>query len=232
MTLMKKQKHPQLKELFYTDKNAYQREWRKLHPTKYVVKDEWRRLKYSTFDELPEDVVPVPNFPTYYARPNGEVWRDTRGLESAIKSGKERVIRLTATYNRHNGYWFVQPYQNGKRRPIHLHKVILTSFKGEAPEGMECHHIDSDTSNNCADNLMWVTHQQNMDYVPSYKFRGNRRTIEQGRKISTSKHSDKFPIIAELLKQGVPVLKIAEMLDMKKGSIYQIKYQLERRKEI
>ena len=52
-----KKKYPQLKEFYYTDKNAYQREWRKLNPR---IKDEWRKLDKNIYDELPSDVVAIP----------------------------------------------------------------------------------------------------------------------------------------------------------------------------
>ena len=153
--MSRKPKYPHLKELYYTDRNAYHKEWRKLNPKYNQVKDEWRKLDKNIFEELPTDVIPINNFPTYYARPNGEVWRDTRGKESAVKTGKERVLRLTSTYNTHNGYWLVQPYKDGKKKAIHLHRFILEAFNGPAPEvKMECHHIDHDTSNNAIDNLM------------------------------------------------------------------------------
>jgi len=229
---MKKQKYPQLKELFYTDKNAYQREWRKLNPSKYVVRDEWRKLDNYKFDELPSDIIPVPDFPTYYVRPNGEVWRDTRGTESAIKTGKEHVLKLRSTYIPKNGYWIVQPYKEGKRKAIYLHRFILTAFKGPAPKhNMECHHIDNNTSNNSISNLMWVTRQENINYS-HHNMMGPKITLEQGRKVSKSKHSNKFPIIIELVKQEVSVRKIAEMLNLEKGAVYQIIRQLKRRGQL
>ena len=109
--MSRKPKYPHLKELYYTDRNAYHKEWRKLNPKYNQVKDEWRKLDKNLFEELPTDVIPVNGFPTYYARPNGEVWRDTRGKESAVKTGKERVLRLTPTYNQHTHYWSFQPYK-------------------------------------------------------------------------------------------------------------------------
>jgi len=182
--------------LFKTDKKQYQRlamkEWREKNP--YQVKDEWRKLDDYTYDELPSDVIPVPDFPTYYVRPNGEVWRDTRNTPSAIKNGKERVLKLRPTYTAKNGYWIIQPYQNGKRKAIYLHRFILTAFKGAAPKSnMECHHIDHNTSNNAISNLMWVTRQENVDYVPHHHRTKPKKKLTEGRQISKSKHYDLYP---------------------------------------
>ena len=221
--MSRKTKYPHLKELYYTDKNAYYREWRKLNPKYNSIKDEWRKLDKNLFKELPTDVIPIDNFPTYYARPNGEVWRDTRGKESAIKTGKERVLRLTSTYNTHNGYWLVQPYKDGKKKAIHLHRFILEAFKGPAPEGkMECHHIDHNTSNNAIDNLMWVTRQENCDLVPKHHRTVSKKTYETGRIFSTTKWSHLYPQVLELLNLGLKSADIASKLGIPLNSIYSI----------
>jgi len=226
-------KYPEIAHLSKQDRNAYARAWRKLNPKTREVKDEWRRLEDQLFDELPNDVVPLPNYPTYYARPNGEIWRDTRGTESAVKCGKERVLRLKATYNPHNGYWFVQPYQGTKRRVVHLHKLILTAFVGDKPHpDMECHHKDADTSNNHIDNLMWVTRQENIDFVPRHKFRGDKIKLGEGRKISESKHHHLYPEVVRLSKLGMKVRPIADELGMNVGAVWQIFYALQRRGEL
>ena len=228
--MSRKSKYPHLKELYYTDKNAYHKEWRKLNPKYNQVKDEWRKLDKNLFEELPTDVIPIDDFPTYYARPNGEVWRDTRGKESAVKTGKERVLRLTSTYNPHNGYWLVQPYKNGKKKAIHLHRFILEAFKGPSPAPkMECHHIDHDTSNNSAENLMWVTRQENCDLVPRHHRTVTKKTLETGRAFSNSKWSSIYPQIMELLNLGLRPVDIASKLDIPAGSIYQIKKLIKRR---
>ena len=228
--MSRKPKYPHLKELYYTDRNAYHKEWRKLNPKYNQVKDEWRKLDKNLFEELPTDVIPVNGFPTYYARPNGEVWRDTRGKESAIKTGKERVLRLTPTSNAHNGYWLVQPYKDGKKKAVLLHRFILTTFKGPAPaEGMECHHIDHNTSNNSADNLMWVTRQENVDFVPRHHRTVTKKTLATGRAFSNSRWSSIYPQILELMNLGLKPVDIAAKLDIPSGSIYQIKKSIERR---
>ena len=228
--MSRKPKYPHLKELYYTDKNAYYREWRKLNPTYNVVKDEWRKLDKNLFDELPDNVIPVNGFPTYYVRPNGEVWRDTRGTLSAIKTGKERVLRLTPTYNAHNGYWIIQPYKDGKKKAIHLHRFILTAFKGPAPEiKMECHHIDHDTSNNAISNLMWVTHQENSDFVPRHHRTVTKKTLATGRAFSNSKWSSIYPQVLELMNLGLRPVDIGIKLNIPDGSIYQMIKSIERR---
>lgn len=197
-------------------------DYRNKHPEKFAAKDEWRKLDDYTHKELPLDVIAVPDFPTYYVRPNGEVWRDTRGTPSAIKTGKERVLQLRPTYTLKNGYWIVQPYQNGVRKAIYLHRFILTAFKGPAPESnMECHHIDLDTSNNSIENLMWVTRKENIGYS-KHNMIGPKLKLGEGRKISESKHSHLYPEIARLKKSEMKNVDIARALGINLNDIHQM----------
>jgi hypothetical protein len=229
----KNQKYPHLQELYHTNRSAYLKEWRRLNPTKYPVKDEWRKLDDYTYTELPSDVIPVPNYPTYYVQPNGDVWRDTRGTPSAIKTGKERVLKLRPTYTPQNGYWLIQPYKNGKKKAIYLHRFVLTAFKGEAPlPTMECHHIDHNTSNNAIDNLMWVTRQENADFVPRQHRSVPKKTLAEGRKVSESKHSPVYPEIIELYKSGLKMTEISRKLNIGYSSIHQIVSLLKRREQL
>ena len=230
---MKRNKLP-YSHLFRTNLKEYRRlaamDFRARNPEKFKVKDPKKVIKHNLFKELPNDVIPIDNFPTYYARPNGEVWRDTRGKESAIRTGKERVLRLTPTFNRHTNYWLVQPYKDGKKKAVLLHRFILTTFKGPAPaEGMECHHIDHNTSNNSADNLMWVTRQENVDFVPRHHRTVTKKTLATGRAFSNSRWSSLYSKVLELLNLGLRPVDIAAKLDIPSGSIYQIKKSIERR---
>ena len=224
----KKKRNPRpYAHLCKTNRKEYNRlssrEYRDRYPEKFAPKDEWRKLDKNIFDELPTDAILVDGFPTYYVRPNGEVWRDTRGTPTAIKTGKERVLKLTPTFNAHNGYWIIQPYQDGKKKAIHLHRFILTAFKGPAPDPtMECHHIDHDTSNNSIDNLMWVTRQENADYVPNYKRRIKKKTLGNGRAVSESKYFYYFPEIIQLKRSGMRNVDIARKLEINEGAVHQI----------
>jgi hypothetical protein len=218
-----KKKYPQIQHIYTKDRNAYQREWRKLNPKYNQVKDEWRKLEDHTFDELPDDVVPIPDFPTYYARPNGEIWRDTRQLESAIKCGKARVLKLKQTYNKRNGYFIVQPYIGLKRHAVHVHRLILTTFEGPAPEpGMECHHIDENRTNNNIDNLMWVTRLENMRFIPMEKKVRPKKNLEEGRKLHSFKWGEYYIQIRDFKQFGLKNTEIAKLLGIDRFLIHSI----------
>ena len=228
--------------LFKTNPSEYwklaAREFREKNPNyqdryRKKPKDESKVIKDNIFEELPSDVIPVTDFPTYYARSNGEVWRDTRDVPSAIKCGKARVLRLTPTHTPSNGYWIIQPYKDSKKLAIYLHRFILTAFKGPAPDPtMECHHIDADTSNNAIDNLMWVTRQENSDYVPNYKRRVKKRTLAEGRPISKSKYYNYFSEIIKLKQEGLRNVDIARKLEINEGAVHQIVKTMRERGQI
>jgi hypothetical protein len=49
---------------------------------------------------------------------------------------------------------------DGKNR--YVHELVLTTFKGKRPKGMEARHLDGDKLNCYEDNLEWGTPSQNV----------------------------------------------------------------------
>jgi hypothetical protein len=94
---MSNKKYHHLKELYNTDKNSYYKEWRKLNKEKFPIADQWRVKEKH--DSLPVDAREIPGYPTYYATPNGEIWRDTLNEEERVKNGKEKIVKLKDRYN-------------------------------------------------------------------------------------------------------------------------------------
>ena len=45
---------------------------------------------------------------------------------------------------------------------LHCHILVCTAFHGERPEGYECDHINGNKLDWCADNLRWVTPEENI----------------------------------------------------------------------
>jgi len=83
-----------------------------------------------------------------------------------IKSlcGKVAMIRKQQTNRK--GYCRIWLSNKGKYKFARVHRLVLLSFKGGPPEGMEyVNHIDGDKSNNCLDNLEWVSHKSNIRHA-------------------------------------------------------------------
>lgn len=61
-----------------------------------------------------------------------------------------------------DGYHFVNLSKNGNMQSIRVHRLVLMTFIGHCPEGMECRHFpDRDVTNNHLENLSWGTKEQN-----------------------------------------------------------------------
>lgn len=117
----------------------------------------------------------------------GEVWKDIGGYEGlyqvsnlgrvrsvrrmancpVMKSGtrlvRERILKPWRFLRKGKVLALgVDLSKNNKVKKFHIHKLVLTSFVGPCPDGMEaCHFPDRDVTNNRLDNLRWDTHSNN-----------------------------------------------------------------------
>lgn len=88
--------------------------------------------------------------------PNYEV--SDLGNVRNIKKG-----RLMTQYNV-NGYSIVGLNSNGKQDKRYVHRLVATAFLGEAHEDKEVNHKDGNRTNNCVENLEWVTPSENIKH--------------------------------------------------------------------
>jgi len=77
------------------------------------------------------------------------------------------------------GRLYVSLYKNGKRNNLYIHRLVLITFVGPCPQGMECCHYDDNPLNNRLDNLRWDTHKNNViDRINNDKqVRGSRSGV-------------------------------------------------------
>jgi hypothetical protein len=115
-----------------------------------------------------------------------EEWRDVKGYEGLYQvsnlgrvkslarsvprggfrthsySIPERIMKLQAL--KQYGHVFVSLCKKGKSIATYIHRLVLETFVGPCPEGMECRHFpDRNPANNRLDNLQWGTSKQNKD---------------------------------------------------------------------
>lgn len=90
-------------------------------------------------------------FPGYAFTELGDVWSKKRG-------------KYLSPVLSHNGYNRVRiPNKDGKYQWVRVAVMVATAFC-ERPEGTwEVDHINRNTICDCASNLRWVTHKQNME---------------------------------------------------------------------
>ena len=174
-----------------------------------IVKDKWRVKEKYPF--LPIDAKPIPDFPTYYATPKGEIWRNSPGNGNR----HPRIIKLKDRYNPKIGYHQINTFPNKKRKLTYTHRLVLAAFKGWPPEGYECNHIDRNPSNNKISNLEWIPKEKNLEIVK--RFTGKRGP---NKKTSNSKWKDVKPQIIKLRNEGKKVQEIALELRIPLNIVY------------
>lgn len=93
----------------------------------------------------------------YEVSDHGRV-RSLDRLDSGGRSIKGRSI--IQTLNRY-GYPYLDLHLGGGKKRRSVHHLVIESFVGPRPEGMQVDHIDNNPENNMLSNLQYVTPKQN-----------------------------------------------------------------------
>lgn len=92
-----------------------------------------------------------------------------------------RIIMLRPAANK-SGHLFVYLGKGVKR---YVHRMVLETFVGPAPEGHECLHADDQPANNVLTNLSWGTRAENIRAMikahPGMRSRNVRKAWETRR---------------------------------------------------
>lgn len=96
----------------------------------------------------------IPGLPTYRAGDDGTIWSSTPARGTKVRPWKKMKPIKTSKW----GHLSVN-LRAGVRRLIH--RLILETFVGPCPGGMECCHNDGDPTNNALSNLRWDTSKAN-----------------------------------------------------------------------
>jgi len=98
-----------------------------------------------------------------------EVWKPIAGFETLYEvsnTGRVRPIKrpnlILAPRFTKRGYVRAALSKNSKQTALLVHRLVATAFIGAPPSPThQINHIDGNKSNNRADNLEWVTAQEN-----------------------------------------------------------------------
>ena len=96
----------------------------------------------------------IKGFPDYYVTDTGDVYS-----RKPTKTG--RIKKLTPQMTAH-GYLTVHLFKDKKRHQKLVHRLVAEAFVPNPENKPEVNHIDGDKQNNCASNLEFVTHLQNV----------------------------------------------------------------------
>lgn len=92
----------------------------------------------------------IPGFPKYTITKNGKIWSKHRRGE---------WIKLTKYKG---GYYGVTLHKEKKDYFCRVHRLVLETYVGLCPEGMECRHLNGNPADNRLENLKWGSHGENM----------------------------------------------------------------------
>lgn len=112
-----------------------------------------------------------------------EEWRDIDGFEGCyqvsnigrVKSLKRVVMRkdgkpltvherILKAYKNEDGYLLVRLSGNGKERAASVHRFVAETFIPNPGNKPQVNHINEDKTNNCVNNLEWVTNIENVNH--------------------------------------------------------------------
>lgn len=104
----------------------------------------------------------ITGFPGYQVSDHGQVrsfWKRTGwGKGTFLVSVAQRILHPGIV----QGYLFVNLWKDGKPTNSKIHRLVLTTFMGPCPSGLEGCHNDGKRSNNFLLNLRWDTRKENM----------------------------------------------------------------------
>lgn len=127
---------------------------------------------------------------------------NTLGEFISVKSGEKRKLKVTK-----QGYLEIGLFssENKKYSWQRAHRVVAQYFIPNPENKPFVNHIDGDKTNNCVENLEWVTHQENMEHAK------NHNLVWRGEDHTKSIYSeDQVEEICKLLEMGYRNKEIAE----------------------
>lgn len=103
---------------------------------------------------------PVPGFDGRYEASN-------KGRVRCVQAGKGwlKHTRIISPFVQKNGYRRLVLWSGKGQHSIGVHQVVAMAFIGPCPDGCEVNHIDCDKTNNCPENLEYITHRENMKHA-------------------------------------------------------------------
>ena len=95
-------------------------------------------------------------------------------------------------------------FDDGRRRMIGVHRLVLTAFRGTCPAGCEGCHNDGKWENNRLENLRWDTHRKNVADMVKHKTR-----LTGERHLQSILLNEDREMIKRLLARGFTRRKVA-----------------------
>ncbi len=155
-----------------------------------------------------EEWRPVPGFPNYIVSNMGIV--------------KKGTFKTVAQVDGRRGYKRVHLRQakGSKQRLIFVHRVVASAFIGTCPTGYQVNHIDNNPSNNTAENLEYVTAQENQTHS---WLMTDRKPPHMGTRTHFAKLRERDVIQIRLMRdRGATYAEIASQFNTKPANVWHI----------
>lgn len=106
---------------------------------------------------------PVVGYEGFYeVSDHGQVRGIPRTVGAANGKTKQLRTRVLQGYATKSGHRYVDLYRGRERTKVAIHRLVLKSFVGPAPEGHEGCHRNDDPADNRLGNLYWGTRTDNL----------------------------------------------------------------------
>lgn len=103
----------------------------------------------------------IDGFPGYKISNTGSVMSCI--LRGPGRRYGDKWYNLAVHINKRDSRFYVSlRKENHKRYRISLHILLLSTFVGPCPDGLECRHLNGNCQDNRIENLCWGTHRENM----------------------------------------------------------------------
>ncbi|MCC5628497.1 HNH endonuclease [Nostoc sphaeroides CHAB 2801] len=86
---------------------------------------------------------------------------DEEGNIYSLNYRRQGETQILKSFNDRGQRRLVELFFNGVGQKLSVHRLVLLTFVGECPEGMEACHNDGNPFNNRLDNLRWDTKRNN-----------------------------------------------------------------------
>ena len=116
------------------------------------------------------------------------------------------------------GYQEISIYIDGKPKTWLVHRLVATCYIPNPMNKPFVNHKDGVKTNNCVENLEWVTHQENMEHAK------NNRLVWQGEDNANSTITDEqAEEICKLLEYGLRNIDIRKQFNISKTIVASIR---------